>query len=411
MNAIPKDTSLGIPMCDWATATHKGKTIIMGRGEEKRGPKWDAFIAEYDSLKARILAGENPTVLFKAIIKDELLPAEKVAKANSRITYTAPFLLQVLTRQQYGDMSKNIMKKSNMVLNRQALGLNVFAEWDILATFLTKFGEKRMLDFDYRKYDGSLGRQLLMAAFDIMDRLYPNDSPEDKAIKAWIRAQTVNAAVAYDDVVVEYDGSNTSGNSLTTIINNLCNQILCLFVLSSFILKQNGKKYEIGLIDFSVIAENLRMCTLGDDVIMGLGPIFDAITTRDFAEILAPFNIAITNGDKTDPVTNPKGLRSLKDVTFLKRAFVLIDGRYVAPLAMASICKMIQWKSRSVSDDEYALIVQNALLELSLHGKAVYDECLAAMAPTMAVLGIAPHTSSWRTEFIRAQNLTHTWSS
>lgn len=409
MDGIPKDTSLGIPMIDWSTPCYKGKTIIMGRGEEKHGPRWDDCKAAYDEMRKQILEGKNPTLLMKAMVKDELLPKEKVAKANSRITFTAPFLLQVFSREQYGDMSMHIMKKDNIVINRQALGLNVYSEWDILANILLKYGSKRILDFDYRKYDGSLGRQILNLVFDIMDKLCPFSNEEDKKIKQWIRAQTLNAMVAHGDVVIEFDGSNTSGNSLTTIINNFANQILTMFVLSSFVLKQNGCKFESGLIDWKVLCANVRMCTLGDDVIMALGALFDDITTKDFAEILRPYNIDITNGDKTDPVENPKGLRGLDEVTFLKRSFRLEGGRYVAPLAMASICKMIQWKNKSVTDDEYQEIVRNALLEIAIHGKSVYDSCRAQMEPLMTEMRFSPHGKDWAADYHQALKLSHSW--
>lgn len=409
MDGIPKDTSLGIPMIEWVTPQYKGKTIVMGRGEEKRGPKWDEAKAAYDDMRTKILAGENPTLLLKAMIKDELLPKEKVDKANSRITFTAPFLLQVFTREQYGDLSKNIMKKENIVRNRQALGLNVYAEWDELAQYLLKFGSKRMLDFDYRKYDGSLGRQILNLVFDILDALCPFSSEEDKKIKLWIRAQTLNAYVAHGGVVVEFDGSNTSGNSLTTIINNFANQLLTMFVLSTYTLKKQGREFEPGLIDWPALCAQVRMCTLGDDVIMALGALFDEITTKDFAEILRPYNIDITNGDKTDPVLFPKGLRDLSFVTFLKRAFRLERGRYVAPLAFSSICKMIQWKDKDVSDDDYNEIVKNALLEVAIHGRETYNKCRAEILPRMIERGVMPHGADWAADFQLALKLTHSW--
>lgn len=409
MDGIPKKTSLGIPMIDWATPEYPGKTIVMGRGEEKRGPKWDDMMTMYEETRAAVLRGENPTLLLKAMIKDELLPKEKVDKANSRITFTAPFLLQVFTRMQYGDMTNNIMKKENAVRNRQALGLNVYAEWDVLAQYLLKYGDRRLMDFDYRKYDGSLGRQILNLVFDIMDALSPCDTEEDRKIKAWLRAQTLNAYVAHGDVVVEFDGSNTSGNSLTTVINNFANQILTMFVLSTYILKKEGLKFESGLVDWRVLSANVRMCTLGDDVIMALGHLFDGITTKDFAEILRPYNIDITNGDKTDPVLNPKGLRTLAEVTFLKRSFRLENGRYVAPLALQSISKMIQWKHKNVTEDEYKDIVKNALLELAIHGEEVYNEAKEKMKSRMLDMGFLPHGPNWAADFKLALKLEHSW--
>jgi len=409
IKAIPKSTTLGVPLSEWKTPQYKGKTIIMGRDGEERGPRYSDYCELHDKMEHEILSGKNPSVAFKAVVKDELLSPEKVANANSRVIFAGPFPLQVFTRMYYGELSKNIMLKEYMMHNRQALGLNVYSDWDALAAFLMAFGQKRIVDFDYKKYDGSLGRQIMSAVFDIMDAMYPEATEKDKRMRKWIRDQHLNAIVLFKDLAVEFDASNTSGNSLTAIINNYANQLLVIYVLANYVMQQSNVEYQKGMIDFDVIDANLRMCTLGDDVIMALGPLFDGITTADFAKILRPVNINITNGDKTDPILNPKPLRTIFEVTFLKRSFRRVYGRFVAPLDQGSISKMIQWTKKDTEKEELDNVIQDAIYEISLHGKTRYEECMKTLEPAMYKQGVAPKHSCWEDTFHRALEKECTW--
>jgi hypothetical protein len=247
-----------------------------------------------------------------------------------------------------------------------------------------------------------------------MDKMYPDATEEDKLCRAWIREQLISATVLYKDLAVEFDGSNTSGNSLTAVLNNFANQILVLFVLSTFQLSKAGVEYSPDIIDYDFIDEHLRMCTLGDDVVLALGPLFDGIDSTHFAKILGRYNIKITNGDKSDPLINIRGLRSLAEMTFLKRGFILIEGEYVAPLDKKSISKMVQWTKKGLELREQQNVIQDAIYEISIHGEAFYDECMKKLLPAMVKFNggndpFAPKYPTWRSTFERTKTLEHTW--
>jgi hypothetical protein len=176
---------------------------------------------------------------------------------------------------------------------------------------------------------------------------------------------------------------HVSGQPATVIINSIANSLLMRYVF--------GVGRRLGVLPMDTFREHVALMTYGDDNVMGVGPDVRGVWTFAFLNReLARVGITYTPADKSDATKAP--MRVLKEIDFLKRAWVPADfrGRYLAPLAMASIEKMLRcWvQSTSVSEElQLISVIESARLELLAHGRYEYERFVRAIPQLLQPLG------------------------
>lgn len=369
-------TSPGIPYV-FNKRSWPGKTYWVGKEGARDGPGYNELRSDVDSVLESVVRGDSvqPKCLFQMVLKDELLKKAKVAKADTRCIFASCIVLQVIIRMYFGDIMAKMQSAESRIHNRQATGVNPFAEWGAVASFLTQFGTKRLMAMDFKKFDGSISRQLLIKVLRMLCRMYPAASAEDSLVREWIIEQLCAAWVVVDGTVIEFSGNNVSGNVLTVIINNFMNQFYNIYACVRYLMETRGiASYTTGCVDFEEINTDFRMISLGDDFVSGYGHIFDGLDAAFMYKTLKEIGVTITKADKTDASSCHLGFESLSDIGFLKRGFNKVAGCMVAPLELDSILKMIHWQKKGMSVSEFEAKCKDALFEFSLHGKEKYNE-------------------------------------
>jgi hypothetical protein len=341
----------------------------------------------------KIYAGEPVTTIYKDFVKDEVLPIDKVAVGKARKVSGSCIVGTIVTRIAYGHFCDEYTDPGNMGHNGSSIGINPYShKWAELAESLGSY----IFSTDYSGFDAGLGTQLLDAAFDVIESLSPTTNPKILKLRAWVRLDTTNSVHAFDGNVLEWSGSNPSGNVLTTIINNICQTIICQLTMSKYMLtscrdllclpevlpKEHfmdvdevyDDQFETTDLD---VARKIRTFyttrTYGDDGLTGVDArIANRITTKDLAIAAGSYGWLITNGDKTDPYIHPQKPTSIYNVSYLKRGFKWVGGHLCCPLEMESIYQSLAFAKANAGLEQHQQVVSNACREWSMHGEDVY---------------------------------------
>jgi hypothetical protein len=356
----------------------KGKTYILGtEGDiDLNSPKAKEFMLYVENLIQDILDDKKPIAVIVQFIKDELLPKTKVDAYNSRLIFATAFSFLVIGRMQYGPYIRRTTDVDTHIIDGMGVGINPFKDWNTIVFHMTRFGRKRILAYDFKTFDGNQSRQVVIAALEDMASYCPEPKDDDTKVKDWCIENLVSSYHIIAGYLVLLNGCNWSGNYATVYINGHSNERYIIIGLIGYLLAKIGKtilEYEIGDVDLYELARNYDILTYGDDGLVSVGPLFDDITTGDIAKTLKLIGVVFTNADKTDPILNPIGLQDIDDVTFIKRGFKKIRGKYVAPLDLESIQKSLDWTEDDVSEEDFKRNTQIALYELSYHGEEVFN--------------------------------------
>jgi len=393
MRALTPGTSAGYPEKKIMPSGWKGKTWFLGKdGIGSEAPGYPTLVDMVEEARTNMLKGEPHLFLFEDNLKDEVVSKAKYAAGKTRLFSTGPLRLQVLFRMYFGKALDVIRDKKNIMHNFCTVGINPYTDWPALHKYLSTY--PKALEMDHDSFDKRETSEILFLAFELLGKMYPTATAEDRTMRRLIAEAIVMSYHINGDKLFRWNGSNPSGNSGTIDLNDIVNQMLILFTCLVWYLKRHGLTVHDCVwaeVDWEEIITEIRLVTMGDDVLMTVGPLFEGITTKFFAETLAELGYKITNADKSDPYLNPQPPKSLEECTFIKRSFKRVNGVIRAPLELASIRKSYQWMDKSLNMEQYKEIVQMALYEYALHGKEVFEReaepvILAMAAPPISVI-------------------------
>jgi hypothetical protein len=367
INKMPSNSSPGFP---FAGATSKWLVLLDPddyEGFENPAELDPMFWEQVAQAKAAYRASKRYYPIFKGCLKDEptLLTKDKV-----RVFQAAPMVLKLLVRQYYLPIARFISLFPN--LSECAVGLNPMGpDWEEFDDFINKYGEDRILAGDYSKYDLRLPAQLTLASFRIMIDIAKHFgySEDDLLIMKGIAMDISYPVIAYNGDLLQFVGSNPSGQNLTVYVNSIANSLLmrCAFYFY-YPDKSNFRKH-------------VALGTFGDDVKGSVDrncPNFNHISTAAF---LAQSDMVFTMPDKT---SEPTEYMHTREADFLQRNSVYIPeiDRRVGALNEDSIFKSLHsnLKSKTETPREVAAsCLDGAIREWFFHGRDVFEKRQAEM--------------------------------
>uniref|UniRef100_A0AAU7E2L1 Genome polyprotein n=1 Tax=Rousettus bat picornavirus TaxID=3141905 RepID=A0AAU7E2L1_9VIRU len=291
---------------------------------------------------------ENSEVYFYAHLKDELRPNQKVKDGNTRCIEASDMDYVVLHRMYFGNLYQKIYEApANLV--GLAVGINPWKDWDSMVSSLFQYN----YDFDFSKFDGSLSEALMGHAADVLVSCL-EDGPKAKMILE----KTILSKHVVKDELWLVRGGMPSGSPCTTVLNSICN-----LLVSATCALQSGPG------SFQCIA-------YGDDLIVSCDQPMDPELFRDC--VAEQFGMEVTPGNKTGEfdVSKPDQVR------FLKRQPKKFPGSnyLVGVLDISNIQQHLMWCKNM---DDFKTQLDTALLEVVLHGEAIYNKFKQEVEPAL----------------------------
>lgn len=279
-----------------------------------------------------------PFTYFTTAYKDELRSLEKIVEGSVRVIEASNFDYTICFRMVYGKQL-DILCATPAEDSGFAVGINPFTDW----TSLVRSLYQNNYDFDYKAFDGSLSRGLMMAAGHALAGAVEDENLFMNLYIATVRSYHHGPGFDYF-----LEGSNPSGTPFTTLLNCAAN----LIVVDYFMLLKDTPYLAI---------------TYGDDLVLSVE---EKIEPEKFKEVLKlEFGMNITPSDKN---SSEFKVKSPMEVEFLKRTPKSITAdTIVGALSIDNMLQHIMW-CRGI--DEFKTQLESFTLELALHGSEKYTE-------------------------------------
>nr|WPV63360.1 MAG: polyprotein [Wenzhou bat picornavirus 9] len=295
----------------------------------------EVLSADVEELEEQIRSGVNSTY-FTTALKDELRSVEKIKMAKTRVIEASNFDYTCLFRRYLG-VPVDIICSTASEDCGIAMGINPYTDW----TTLVKNLWEHNYCFDYKAFDGSLSSGLMTEAAVVISRFSTDPAFVMKLAECSI--YSIHHGPDYDYYL---EGSNPSGTPFTTLLNCVCNLIVCEY--------------------FMLDKTEYLAVTYGDDLILSTR---EPICVEDFKKILnEEFGMNITPGDKGSVFKEVKP----NGIEFLKRTpYWLTTDTCVGRLSLDDMLQNIMWcRGESAFPQQLA----SFRLELALHGQEVYNQ-------------------------------------
>lgn len=314
--------------------------------------------------------GERYMPVFIMSLKDEPIPNAKIAIKKTRGFMGGSAAWQFVCRQHLMGFIR--LFQLNSFTFEGAPGMNCNSrQWKKLYNHLTAFGKKQIVAGDFGMFDKRMSPEFIQAAFDFIVNIVRAAGYSEEEIQN-IRCMAVDTAFpvcwAQGDVI-EFFGSNPSGNILTVILNCIVNSLYMRYVWAT-----------ISPMPLSEFKKFVHLMTYGDDNIMGVSLDCPWFNHTALAKVLASIGVVYTMAEKE---AESVPYIDISDASFLKRKFVPVDDDRVAcPLDWKSIDKMLTScvASRSVCPEEQAVqSIRSAVGEFFQYGPDVFNSNVAKM--------------------------------
>jgi len=373
--AISRNTSPGYPyIADKDVRLYPGKHYWFGNTEEyhMENSRVYKLKEECEEIIEDAKKGIRNEHIFVDCLKDERRPIEKVDEGKTRMFSSGPLKLLIVVRMMEGAYHNWFAK--NKINNGSAIGVNPYSmDWQLMAMKLQQFGNSQpnVGAGDYSGYDGSQKPIIHDRISNIINRWY-DDGKENALVRKVLWAEVSQSKHLSGDTIYTWPASLPSGHPATALINTMYNGLAnryCWFAANNFNVNMLSKftDYVYGIM-------------LGDDIVYSVHPKYLSIYNDIKLEgYMASFGLTYTNETKTEKVNV---MRNIDEVGFLKRGFRYeeILGRYVAPLQLGVVTEIPYWTKTSDAINITTSNVENCILELSLHGKEIYEEWSKKMA-------------------------------
>jgi len=312
-------------------------------------------------------AGKRFMPSFCGHLKDDPTTFKKIQEQKTRVFCGGPGDWSFVVRKYFLSLIRVI--QNNKYIFETAVGTNACStEWGNMHSYLTQFGEDRIVAGDYRVYDKKMCPDMILACFDILRDICKaaGYTVQDLLVMQGVAEDTAFPLMDFNGDLVEMYGSNPSGHPLTVIINSIANSLYmryCYAVLSPKKTSQNFK-------------QDVALMTYGDDNVMGISkrsPFFDHTTIQ---KVLYDIGVDYTMADK-EAASVP--YLNISQVSFLKREWRWDEdvGAYLAPLDEESIgkCLTVCVRSKSLSAEYHAIAVMESMhREYFYYGKEVFNK-------------------------------------
>lgn len=378
--SIPRGTSPGFP---YVYSCHNGKTDFFGWDQD-----YNLSSPACQELERRVehilqAARENVRLahIFVDFPKDELRPEHKVKACMTRMVSASPLDYTVAWRMMFGAFGSAVMSRHTK--SGMAPGICTYAEWDGVATMITRYGTK-VFAGDFKSFDASEQPCILELFLNYINDWY-NDGDENRRIRTvlWselVHSRHIGGIGKEQRYVYQWAKSLPSGHPFTTIVNSMYS-LFCMVA-----------SYSVNTGDFHNFWDHCASVVFGDDNVSGMDDSvadkFNQVTTAD--ALKNEFGMVYTSDVKDGklvPYTH------IEDITFLKRRFLREEGTYLCPLQLDSFLYTIYWcKNKKIQKKIANDVLETALEELSLHEKTTWDEYAPRLLEVMSKYDFVPRT-------------------
>ncbi|AMB21237.2 polyprotein [Human parechovirus 17] len=302
-----------------------------------------------------LLKGNQITTIFNTCLKDELRKLDKIAAGKTRCIEACEVDYCIVYRMIMMEIYDKIYQ-TPCYYSGLAVGINPYKDWHFMINALNDYN----YEMDYSQYDGSLSSMLLWEAVEVL--AYCHDSPD-------LVMQLHKPVIDSDHVVFNerwlIHGGMPSGSPCTTVLNSLCNLMMCI--------------YTTNLISPGI---DCLPIVYGDDVILSLDK---EIEPEKLQSIMADTFGAEVTGSRKD---EPPSLKPRMEVEFLKRkpGFFPESTLIVGKLDTENMIQHLMWMKNFSTFKQQ---LQSYLMELCLHGKDTYQHYIKILDPYLKEWNIA----------------------
>nr|UPN49303.1 polyprotein [Parechovirus A] len=294
-----------------------------------------------------LLKGNQITTIFNTCLKDELRKMDKIATGKTRCIEACEVDYCIVYRMIMMEIYDKVYQ-APCYYSGLAVGINPYKDWHFMINALNDYN----YEMDYSQYDGSLSSMLLWEAVEVL--AYCHDSPD-------LVMQLHKPVIDSDHVVFNerwlIHGGMPSGSPCTTVLNSLCNLMMCI--------------YTTNLISPGI---DCLPIVYGDDVILSLDK---EIEPEKLQRIMADSFGAEVTGSRKD---EPPSLKPRMEVEFLKRkpGYFPESTFIVGKLDTENMIQHLMWMKNFSTFKQQ---LQSYLMELCLHGKDTYQHYIKILDP------------------------------
>jgi hypothetical protein len=363
VDKLNRNTSMGNP---W----RKSKKHFLVPSTDERFQDPVEFIPEIveriDEIEKTYIGGSCVAPNFCAHLKDEAVSFAKAEKGKTRVFTASPADWSVVVRK-YALTFVKLLQENKFVFESAPGTICQSSEWTDIFTYLTQFGEDRIVAGDFKAFDKRMPAMFMQEAFRIIGAICKasgNYDDDDLRVLHGIGLDTAFPLVDFNGDLVQFFGSNPSGHPLTVIVNGLCNSLYMRYCYS----------LANPLHEVDSFRSNVALITYGDDNIMGVSSEITWFDHTVLQDALLSIDVIYTMADKN---AESVPFISIHDAGFLKRSWRYeadIDG-YAAPLDHDSIEKsLMTWvKSKEVCPEEQAIdVISSAIREYFFYGEDTF---------------------------------------
>lgn len=366
IDRINVSTSMGFP---WNTS--KDKFLVKAPSEDMP----DAVDFKPDvwervrHIEKCYVDGRRAYPVFSAHLKDEAVTFAKVEAKKTRVFTGAPVDFSVVMRKHLLPFVR-LLQMNKFVFEAGPGTVTQSVEWTHFHQYLTQHGVDRIIAGDYGKFDKRMIAQFILAAFRVIANVLAeagHDADELKIIDC-IAHDVAFPVVNFKGDIVEFFGSNPSGQPLTVVINSIVNSLYMRYAYCG--VRTDGRD------DCDDFKEKVALMTYGDDNTMGVSVTAPWFNHTAIQKELATIGVEYTMADKE---AESRPYISISECSFLKRTWRWEPEleAFAAPLEEDSLLKSLTVWVPSRTIDKYAqmvAVISAANSEYFFHGRALFEE-------------------------------------
>nr|UYI58755.1 polyprotein [Scotophilus kuhlii parechovirus] len=310
------------------------------------------LVNDVNKMMDDLVAGVPIKTTFATYMKDELRKILKIKTGGTRLIEACSLDYVVLHRMVMGRIYEQIYSTPAQILGC-AVGINPWTDYDMLVKSLFQFN----YCFDFSKWDGSLPPQLLEAGTYVLAMCHAQPQLVVDLMHPIIHSEQICL-----DEINFVEGGMPSGAPCTTVLNSVCNLIVCEYV------------------SLSLNTPHMAV-TYGDDLVFSTPT---PVSSEQVCQIWKQeLGLTATAADKTTHVEPVIPL----NIEFLKRKpmFFHNSSFLVGALDLNSMIQHIMWSKSSESFETQLISFEN---ELVLHGKEIYESIWERAEPVLEKAGI-----------------------
>jgi hypothetical protein len=367
------------------SALGQRKSIFISKdasGRKIYGEKWPEFVQSLAMNVDKMAMGIVPFYPFVDNHKSELRKLSKIDKP--RLISACNFESNVVGRMYYGPFSRWCVE--TVVQNEFLIGFNPVKHYDELERKFVGFGgSDRYGAGDFSEWDKRIFPELIYAAGDAVEILFgeagAGGSTKGRRWATIRRSFLETCAHSYHvrgAYLEQWTSSWPSGNALTAPFNSLINaikfQYAFLRLAANFL--NNGITERKLLLPLAIKAyrQNVICRFLGDDNRFAVKKGYEWFNVNSLQDIFKEFGDVYTDDNKT--TGELRALVPQAEASILKRMPVYHEDIdiWVGALRLDVILEMPLWTTRGRELENSIERADNALRELALHPREVWNE-------------------------------------